>query len=178
MDSHTTLGRIKERIKEAFLQDTRFGKTCVTTEFPGTSLSFPLDTPEISVGIEKVEVSPSGFGGFIGTETKLSGDALATLEGLNASVTLRVDCYTAEQASPLLRDRLQEGIYEVLLAPPFNASTVWTEPSKAVASKFATHTCTKAVLQTVLTTAAKPVRTLADIRLSVLSHSKEEEYEL
>ena len=176
MDNLTTLGRIKELIVTAFLQDTRFGNASISTEFPGTSLSFPLESPEISVGIEKVEIAPSGFGGYVGTELAQKENTLTALQGLNASVTVRVDCYTAEQANPQLRDTLQEGIYEVLLAPPFNATTVWTEPSKAVSRKFATHTCSKATLQTLLTTAV-PTATLSEITLSVLSPSKEEDYE-
>lgn len=84
MDSITEL---KYRVADYLRNNGSLAAAKVMTAFPSSQRDFPLIKPVVAVGLEGVELTPGGFGGYWGEN---SGESLY---GSGAAITLRLDLY-------------------------------------------------------------------------------------
>jgi hypothetical protein len=103
------LNDLKQQIADYLASCGEFAGAEVLTAYPGRERAYPLPRAVVAVGIDGVELSPVGLGGYLGES------GVETLYGGNARITLRFDLYCPikEEAGSL--HTLYEGLCEALM---------------------------------------------------------------
>lgn len=82
-----SITQLKRQVADYLRNNGSLATAKVMTSFPSAQRDFPLKKPLVAVGLEGVELTPGGFGGYWGERGEQS------LYGSSAAITLRIDLY-------------------------------------------------------------------------------------
>lgn len=137
------IAEIKEQALSLLRGSPGFANWHLVGEFPGTARGLPVQKPTLAVGIDRVEASAGGLGGYLG-----EADGLSHI-GAVAEVTLRFDGWIPRDSRIGGAQALFETLCEALMEG-LGAEKIWCEQSGTDDRTLSTHLVAKAALKTCL----------------------------
>ena len=147
-------GELKSQICDYLSTLETFAGVRVVSAFPGPKREIPLLKPVAAVSVAAVELSPAGFGDFLGGEEPVFGDAAAV------TVEFRLFAPDADFCSELF-----ESLCAALLSGEFGFYSVASEAAVFDAASGAFLLRARARLDAVVTRQAQPERLFLDTEL-------------
>lgn len=134
----SALSNIKKDVIDYLKSHSPLSGVEILEEFEPEPNKSAIESPIIFVGIEAVDLSPSGLGGYFGEQKQYS------YSGGFAKVTLRFDCYSPQENSAISCHVIFEEICVKMMGSKFGISKIYCDNISSKKAGFSNKLTAKA----------------------------------